>query len=108
MSDEDDLTIEEMEDIERIATVYARAIDLCTYTVTMMNLGKFGIACDDDKIAITFIEKVKEIIEVHTGDSGSIKLEYHTEGSDDGASGGSETDNGEESRELRPSNRKLH
>jgi hypothetical protein len=74
----------------------------------MMNLGKLGIACDDDKIAITFIEKVKEIIEVHTGDSGSIKLEYHTEGPDDGTSGGSETDNGEESRELRPSNRKLH
>lgn len=108
MSD-DDLTDEEVEDIDRIATVYARAIDLCTYTVTMMNLGKMGIACEDDKVAVTFLEKVKEIIEVHTGEHGTIKFEYHSsEGSDDGASGSSETDNWEESGELRPSNRKFH
>lgn len=108
MSDEDEITEEELEELERISSVYSKAVDLCTYTVTMMNLNKMGIACDDNRIAYTFLEKVKEILEVHTGEHGTIKFEFTPEVADDSASGSSEVDNGEEGGELRPSDRKLH
>lgn len=111
MSDEEEFTQKEIDELEMIAKVYARGLDLCHYIVSKMDNGEMGIACEDDGVAIELFERIKEILEIHSGNHGSIKFEYtssNLEGYDDGSSGGSETDLGEESRELRPSNRKLH
>ena len=105
---------EQLEQMMKIENICKSASDLCAFTMFHMQTGEFGVAVNDDEIAIGFFDRLKELYKNLSGDEdadGKFELQYHADGDDDEddrQSGSTQADKREEGGLVRPSNRKLH
>ena len=105
---------EQIEQMMKIENICKSASDLCAFTMFHMQTGEFGVAVNDDEIAIGFFDRLKELYKNLSGDEdadGKFELQYHADGDDDEddrQSGSTQADKREEGGLVRPSNRKLH
>lgn len=114
MSDKVKSLEDHLEQMMRIDNIWKSASDLCAFTMFHMQTGEFGVAVEDEEVAIGFFDRLKQLYVHLSGDTeadGKFELQYHTDGNDDEddrQSGGAQADKRKESGIVRPRDRKLH